>query len=119
MKNKTSSIIVISDDSRFNTSLANECYIHNIDISFKNDYLDIYTTFDRVSNILFIIDFHIKNFNNIITHLNSKISLYNTILVFNNNEHITLYRKSNSNVSDLLFKKKMIIQKIKNIFNQI
>ena len=97
MTDKGSSILVISNDSYFNTSLANECYINNIDVIFKNGSLESFLDSNNTFTSLVIIDFHIKNFNNIVKTLDSKIILHNTIIVFNDNEGMKLYRRSNSN----------------------
>ena len=118
MKTNTSSILIISSDSHFNTSIANECYQNNIDVIFNSTSLELYKNIKNIFNYLIIIDFHTKNFNKVIKELSSEIRLGNAIVVFDNNEYIQIYRKSNAKISELLFKKNIIIKKIKNIFTQ-
>ena len=118
MRTNKSSILIISSDSHFNTSIANECYNHNIDVIFNSTSLDLHKNLKNIFNYLVIIDFHAKNFNKIIKELSSEIRLGNAIVVFDNNEYIQIYRKSNAKISELLFKKNIIIKKIKNIFTQ-
>ena len=118
MKGDSSSIVIISSDSYFNTSVANECYSNNINVIFNNDSSELFRNIKDIFKFLIIIDCNTIGFNEIIQKLDSKVRQHNTIIAFDNNECIQLYRKSNPDISELLLKKNIIIKKINNIFTQ-